>query len=65
LKRIEKSRGKRALKRCAKRGMIKVEEVRVKIRGAGGKERKGKEREEELVVRFYLVLFGEAKRGVW
>jgi hypothetical protein len=34
-------------------------------KGAGGKERKGKEREEELVVRFYLVLFGEAKRRVW
>ncbi len=33
--------------------------------GWKGKERKGKEREEELVVRFYLVLFGEAKRGVW
>jgi hypothetical protein len=25
----------------------------------------GKEREEELVVRFYLVLFGEEERGVW
>jgi hypothetical protein len=43
--------------------MLKVEETKVKIRSRV--ERKGKEREEELVVRFYIVfVWFRRKRGL-
>ncbi len=49
------------LKKGVKKGDAKSGRNKGKNKGAGWI---GKEREEELVVRFYIVLLGEEERGV-